>query len=182
MNDRIRVSDADRDRVTARLREHFAAGRLTPDELEERISAALHAKTAGDLRRVLADLPEPAATVPGGAAQRQREWTPPHWAGAHWAGSQRTGPWGAGRGWGGPSWMVPGAAHRPYRMGPPWMARRRGPRLLPLLLLALIVALVLPGGGWVLFAFLRVMLLFWLVACLGGILFAVFRRRARRSR
>ena len=33
----IRVSDADRDRVTARLREHFAEGRLTSDELDERI-------------------------------------------------------------------------------------------------------------------------------------------------
>jgi hypothetical protein len=78
--------------------------------------------------------------------------------------------------------MVPGAAHRPYRVGPPWMVRRRGPRFLPLVLLALVVALVLPGGGWVLFAFLRVMLLFWLVACLGGILFAVFRRRMHRYR
>ena len=29
MDDRIRVSDADRERVTARLREHFAEGRLT---------------------------------------------------------------------------------------------------------------------------------------------------------
>lgn len=181
MDDRIRVSDADRDRVTARLREHFAAGRLTPDELEERISAALHAKTAGDLRHVLADLPEPAATVPGGAAQHQG-WAPRQWAPPRPAGSRWTGPRGAGRGWGGPPWMMPGAAHRPYRMGPPWMARRRGPRLLPLLLLALIVALVLPGGGWVLFAFLRVMLLFWLVACLGGVLFAVARRRAHRYR
>src|SRR5579859_4568992 len=108
MDDRIRVSDADRDRVTARLREHFAAGRLTPDELEERISAALHAKTAGDLRHVLVDLPEPAATVPGGAAQHQgwaaRQWAPPQSAGSQW-----TGPRGAGRRWGGPPWMVPGA-------------------------------------------------------------------------
>ncbi|HKA95790.1 MAG TPA: DUF1707 domain-containing protein, partial [Streptosporangiaceae bacterium] len=41
MDDRIRVSDADRDRVAARLRDHFAEGRLTQDELDERISAAL---------------------------------------------------------------------------------------------------------------------------------------------
>jgi hypothetical protein len=172
MDDRIRVSDADRDRVTARLREHFAAGRLTPDELEERISAALHAKTAGDLRHVMADLPEPAAAVPGAA--QPRGWAPPHGEpGPQWAGPRWGGP---------PPWMVPGAAYRPHRAGPPWMARRRGPRLLPLVLLALIVALVLPGGGWVLFAFLRVMLLFWLVACLGGILFAVVRRRTHRYR
>jgi len=47
MDDRIRASDADRDRATARLREHFAAGRLAPGELDERLSAALNAKTFG---------------------------------------------------------------------------------------------------------------------------------------
>jgi Domain of unknown function (DUF1707) len=60
MDDRFRASDADRDRATALLRDHFAAGRLTAQELDERLAAALNAKTAGDLRRVLADLPEPA--------------------------------------------------------------------------------------------------------------------------
>ena len=63
MDDRIRVSDADRDRVTARLRDHFAEGRLTPDELDERVTAALNARTFGDLRRVMADLPEPAPAL-----------------------------------------------------------------------------------------------------------------------
>ena len=58
-NDRMRVSDADREQVTTRLREHFAEGRLSSDELDERVSAALGAKTVGDLRHVLADLPEP---------------------------------------------------------------------------------------------------------------------------
>jgi hypothetical protein len=47
MDERIRASDADRDHITARLREHFAAGRLTSDELDERVSAALKAKTHG---------------------------------------------------------------------------------------------------------------------------------------
>jgi hypothetical protein len=58
-NDRIRASDADRDRVAARLREHFAEGRLTQDELDERVAAALNARTYGELRAVMADLPEP---------------------------------------------------------------------------------------------------------------------------
>src|SRR5215469_11135009 len=106
MDDRIRVSDADRDRVTTRLREHFGEGRLTHDELDERISAALNAKTAGDLRRVMADLPEPAPVAP------QVPWGGPH----------RGRPQ-----WGGPPWA---AAHRG---GPPWVVRRRGPRLLPVL-------------------------------------------------
>jgi len=41
-DDRIRVSDADRDRAAARLREHFAEGRLSPDELDERRKGRLN--------------------------------------------------------------------------------------------------------------------------------------------
>jgi Domain of unknown function (DUF1707) len=64
MYDNIRISDADRERVTARLREHFAEGRLTADELDERITATLNAKTFGDLRPIMSDLPEPAPFGP----------------------------------------------------------------------------------------------------------------------
>jgi Domain of unknown function (DUF1707) len=60
MDDRLRASDADRDRAAAQLHVHFAAGRLTPDELDDRLTAALAARTFGDLRRTLADLPGPA--------------------------------------------------------------------------------------------------------------------------
>ncbi len=56
-DDRIRVSDRDRERATARLRDSFAEGRLTREELDERITAALNARTVRDLRRVTADLP-----------------------------------------------------------------------------------------------------------------------------
>jgi len=56
-DDHIRVSDRDRERATARLRDSFAEGRLTRAELDERITAALNAQTVGDLRRVTADLP-----------------------------------------------------------------------------------------------------------------------------
>ena len=62
MHDRFRVSDADRDRAAALLRDHFAAGRLTAEELDERLTAALRARTFGDLRPVLADLPDPGQT------------------------------------------------------------------------------------------------------------------------
>jgi hypothetical protein len=67
-DDRLRASDADRERIAARLREHYAEGRLTREELDERISATLSAKTFGDLREVMSDLPEP-GMVPGTAAQ-----------------------------------------------------------------------------------------------------------------
>jgi hypothetical protein len=66
MDDHFRTSDADRTRAAAMLRDHFAAGRLDAAELDERLAAALNAKTFGDLRRVLADLPEPGqAEQPG---------------------------------------------------------------------------------------------------------------------
>jgi hypothetical protein len=53
----LRVGDAERDEAAAQLREHFAAGRLTLDEFVERLDAALRAKTAGDISRLMADLP-----------------------------------------------------------------------------------------------------------------------------
>jgi Domain of unknown function (DUF1707) len=71
MDDHFRTSDADRDRVAALLRDHFAEGRLTPEELDERLTATLSAATLGDLRRVLADLPGPAPAL------RQARQLPP---------------------------------------------------------------------------------------------------------
>jgi DNA-binding PadR family transcriptional regulator len=55
--DQIWASDADRERVVASLRDHFAEGRLTRAELDERLTVALSGPTAGDLRRLMADLP-----------------------------------------------------------------------------------------------------------------------------
>jgi len=72
MDDRFRASDADRDRAAAVLRDHFAAGRLTPGELDERITATLNATTLGDLCRVLADLPAPAPQQPSGLRPQAR--------------------------------------------------------------------------------------------------------------
>jgi hypothetical protein len=137
MNDRddpIRASDADRERVTARLREHFAEGRLTRDELDERITAALNARTFGDLRAVTADLPGPA-----------------------------------------PASTLPRAAVA----GPVFV--RRGPRLLPLAMLFLLVATLGSGGGFVFLAFFQVALVFLLLAGVAALFAAArFRRRMRR--
>jgi Domain of unknown function (DUF1707) len=63
MDDRLRTSDADREHAAVLLRDHFAAGRIPADELDERLAAALNAKTVGDLRRLLEDLPEPAKAL-----------------------------------------------------------------------------------------------------------------------
>ena len=53
----LRASDADREAVTARLQTAAVEGRLEPEELEERLHLALRARTYGDLRRLVADLP-----------------------------------------------------------------------------------------------------------------------------
>jgi Domain of unknown function (DUF1707) len=142
MDDRIRVSDADREQVIARLREHYAEGRLSSDELDERISAALSARTFGDLRPIMADLPGPGA-APGRAQ-----------------GMQGT---------------------------PPWALRNRivvlrRPRILPLILIVLIAAVLIPGIGFVLGTLLKLLLITWLVACLAGVIaVARFRHRMRRQ-
>lgn len=76
----MRASDADRDRVLAELSQHFQAGRLTADELDERNGRALSAKTLGDLDALLSDLPSlheprpygpaPATMTRGGGLRR----------------------------------------------------------------------------------------------------------------
>src|SRR6516225_2265338 len=55
----LRIGDAERDAAMTQLREHFVAGRLTFDELTERIDLALTAKTQGHIDRLMADLPRP---------------------------------------------------------------------------------------------------------------------------
>jgi len=62
----LRCSDADRDRAAELLRGHAAVGRLTVDELDERVAAALSAKTHRDLSRLVRDLPsgEPPRPLP----------------------------------------------------------------------------------------------------------------------
>lgn len=69
MDHELRASDEERDRTAQALREHFAAGRLSQEELDERVHAAYHAATGADLHRLVADLP----MLPASAAQRRAE-------------------------------------------------------------------------------------------------------------
>ncbi|CND70736.1 protein of uncharacterised function (DUF1707) [Mycobacterium tuberculosis] len=57
--DEIRIGDAERDAVMVALHDHFAEGRLDQGELDERLDAVLSAKTRGDLRTLVQDLPSP---------------------------------------------------------------------------------------------------------------------------
>src|SRR3954454_14330160 len=53
----LRASDADRERVAKRLREHYGEGRLSDDDLSERIDAAYRARTISELEALTVDLP-----------------------------------------------------------------------------------------------------------------------------
>ena len=65
----LRASDEQRDRAAQDIREHFAAGRLDDDELDQRVQAAYSAKTQQELVRLLADLPK----LPASPAQQKAE-------------------------------------------------------------------------------------------------------------
>ncbi len=70
---RLLAGDADRDRVADELARHCAAGRLTTDELSQRLDVTLRARTLGELAYVTRDLPPlPTATWP-----RRRRWRLP---------------------------------------------------------------------------------------------------------
>ncbi len=53
----LRVSDADREATVVRLREAGGEGRLTLEELAERVERADSARTRADLDALTADLP-----------------------------------------------------------------------------------------------------------------------------
>jgi len=64
----IRVGDAEREAAAGQLREHYADGRITLDELNERLDQAFAARTRADLNVVMRDLPvapRPVLPAPG---------------------------------------------------------------------------------------------------------------------
>jgi hypothetical protein len=61
----VRASDAERDSAAAALQDYFVQGRLTLDELQERLHLVLSARTHGQLDALFADMPEaPPPAVP----------------------------------------------------------------------------------------------------------------------
>jgi Domain of unknown function (DUF1707)/2TM domain len=71
----LRASDADRERVAERLRAAAGEGRLSSDELEERLESAFSARTGAELEPLVADLPPV-----GGPRRRERRrlWDSEH--------------------------------------------------------------------------------------------------------
>jgi hypothetical protein len=84
----LRAADSDRAAVATVLGEHMAAGRLTVDEYDERLSRAYAARTYGELAQLTTDLPSthrPQAAQPAVHGH-------PHPA----RGACGAGPWNAG--------------------------------------------------------------------------------------
>jgi len=129
----LRIGDAERDAAAADLGEHYAAGRLSLDELNERLDAVFASKTFGQLTRVLADLPGPGRLL----------WRPgPGRTSAGWGpvGFPADAPFGMGdRPWHGPrSSMVGFQTKGPQ--APPTPTDRAGRfAALSLLLLAMLI-------------------------------------------
>lgn len=69
----LRASDEDRERVAREIREHFAAGRLDRDELDDRLQAVVEARTVGELAGVREDLPALPADHRAELARRRGE-------------------------------------------------------------------------------------------------------------
>ena len=95
----MRVSDAEREAAAAELREHFASGRLTQDEMDERLTAVFAAKTRADLNAVFTDLPSSGHGWAGagapGSGQKSGSSGPgtPNWGA--WANSGANSDWQA---------------------------------------------------------------------------------------
>jgi hypothetical protein len=73
----LRASDADREQVAERLRHATAEGRLTADELEERLEGVFAARTYGELDALVADLP-------GQTVRRRERTSPTPWGASVW--------------------------------------------------------------------------------------------------
>ncbi|WP_198351534.1 DUF1707 SHOCT-like domain-containing protein [Streptomyces typhae] len=113
-HDRLRASDADREKVADALREALAEGRLDMEEFGERLDAAYRARTYGELTPLTRDLPaalQPGPRVPmtkrtpGDDDSLEIDWSErivggePSSGGAvaFWGGFNRKGGWTVGR-------------------------------------------------------------------------------------
>ena len=156
----LRIGDAEREAAAAHLREHFAVGRLTMEEFQQRLDAIFAAKTDRDLARITSDLPGFAQQTTTAPADDFQSGGPAH---------LRSGP--SGYGAGSPSW------HRSRRPSFVRMA----------ILLAVVLFVVLPAFrlqfGWILLPSFPVLAVLIAIVLFGRrLLFRALHPRARGMR
>jgi Domain of unknown function (DUF1707) len=69
----LRASDEDREQLITELNEHAVAGRLSTEELEERLQVAYAARTTGELDALRRDLPLTSSQAALSHAQRRAQ-------------------------------------------------------------------------------------------------------------
>ncbi len=69
----LRVADDEREQVIDELREHAGAGRLTSEELEDRVGEAYRASTRADLDVLRVDLPVSSTSVKRALTKRKTQ-------------------------------------------------------------------------------------------------------------
>ncbi|WP_433431205.1 DUF1707 domain-containing protein [Nonomuraea sp. CA-141351] len=159
----LRIGDAEREQTMAALREHFAQGRLTHEELDERLDQALASKTARDLAKVTADLPGPRQAAPG-----YREPVPQYdmdgWREAMSAHRQQMRS----------MHQAQREMRRQWRhQGHPWRQHRGPHPILPVLFVFIMLGLIFGGFG-----IFKVLFVAWL----GVMLFSLVHRRFHHRR
>ena len=162
----MRVGDAERDAAANDLREHFASGRLTQDELNERLDRTFAAKTRADLGGLFTDLPS--STWQSAATGRSVGLPADQWS--DWgAGNGGRTPFGADDPFGGDG---AGGRQGGYRR------RTLGAALVPLVLLVALLTVGLLSvfglGGPRPFGFALILAAF---ALLRRLVFFIFGRR-----
>jgi hypothetical protein len=93
----LRASDDDRERTADRLRQAAGEGRLTVEELEERLHAVYEARTHSELQTLSADLPADPAASHAHRVPVRRGQGGSRWIVSVLGGSDRKGHWRLGR-------------------------------------------------------------------------------------
>ncbi|MGP3956413.1 DUF1707 SHOCT-like domain-containing protein [Nonomuraea sp. 3N208] len=153
----LRIGDAEREQTMAALREHFAQGRLTHEELDERLDRTLSAKTGGDLAQITADLPGHQSTPQYG----MDDWRESMMANRHQVEAMRQAHRGMRQ------------AHREMRrqwhhQGQPWRHHHRGPHPIVGVLFGIMLLSLIFGFG-----LFKVLFAVWI----GAMVFSLVHRR-----
>jgi hypothetical protein len=166
----MRAGHAEREAVAAELREHYASGRLTLDELNERLDKTFAAKTRGDLDELMRDLPAGHSAQAGG----------PSGAPGGWGGMGGPGSIGGPGGWGGPGGGDPGDWNRRSDSGA-HTGRGAGQAIGAIIPGLFLIAALLIVGGFALFGVgagrpFGIVLIFAALAFLRRLIFRRFGR------